>query len=104
MADALVVLTTTDSEDAASTLAQKIVEERLAACVQTTPIRSVYRWQGAVQREAEVLLLIKTRPDLLDRLEAFITQHHTYERPEIVALPIVGGSQAYQDWIVAETS
>jgi periplasmic divalent cation tolerance protein len=99
----VVVLTTTDSDEAARALARKIVGERLAACVQTTPIRSVYRWQGAVHEEGEVLLLIKTRHDLLGALERFIKEHHTYETPEIVALPIVGGSRAYQDWIAAET-
>jgi len=98
------VITTIDSEEAARALAQKIVGDRLAACVQTTPIRSVYRWQGTVQEEGEVLLLIKTRHELLGQLEAFITEHHTYETPEIVALPIVGGSRAYQDWIIAETT
>ncbi len=100
----MVVLTTTDSEEAAKALAALIVAERLAACVQTTPIRSVYRWQGAVRHESEVLLVIKTRVALLDRLEAFVKTHHTYDTPEIVALPIVGGSQEYLDWIAAETT
>ena len=98
------MLTTTDSEEAARALAQGIVGERLAACVQATPIRSVYRWEGAVHEEGEVLLLIKTRRDRLGALEAFIKDHHTYATPEIVALPIVGGSRAYQDWIAAETT
>lgn len=99
----VVVLTVTDSKEAARRLARAIVEERLAACVQVLPIESVYRWQGAVQEEAEALLLIKTRHDLFEQLEAFIKEHHTYETPEIVAIPIVAGSQAYLDWIAAET-
>jgi periplasmic divalent cation tolerance protein len=102
--DNVVVLTTLDSTEAATRLAHQIVEERLAACVQAMPIQSVYRWNGAVQEEAEVLLMIKTRGELFAPLEAFINARHSYETPEIVALPIVAGSQAYQDWIATETS
>lgn len=102
--ESIVVLTTTDSTDAADRLARAIVEERLAACVQLTPIRSVYRWQGAVHVEGETLLLIKTQRELFERLDAFIRERHSYETPEIVALPIVAGSQAYLDWIAAETA
>lgn len=100
----IVVLTTTDSTDAAARLAHQVVEARLAACVQVVPIHSVYRWQGAVQEEAEVLLLIKTRASGFERLEAFIKAHHTYETPEIVALPIVAGSAEYLGWIGTETT
>ena len=102
--DNLVVLTTTDSTEAANELARSIVEARLAACVQVLPIRSVYRWEGAVQDDAEVLLLVKTRADVYEALEAFIKARHTYDTPEIVALPIIAGSRAYQEWIVAETT
>ena len=100
----IVVLTTTDSTDAADQLARQVVEARLAACVQVLPIRSVYRWQGAVREEAEVLLVIKTQSSRFEALEQFIGARHTYDTPEIVAVPIVAGSQAYQDWIVAETA
>ena len=100
----VVVLTTTDSTDAAAQLARQVVEARLAACVQVVPIHSVYRWQGAVQEEAEVLLVMKTQASLFPGLEAFIKERHTYETPEIVALPIVAGSPEYLGWIVAETS
>ncbi len=99
----VVVLTTTESREAASALARGIVDERLAACVQVVPITSVYRWKGTTHEEAETLLLIKTQASLYDRLEAFIQARHSYETPEIVALPIAAGSQSYLDWLAAET-
>lgn len=102
--DGVVVLTTADSREAAERLARQIVDARLGACAQALPIQSVFRWNGAVQEESEVLLLIKTRAALFDRLEAFIRERHSYETPEIIALPIVAGSQQYQDWIIAETT
>ena len=102
-AEFVVVTTTVDSEDAAKSLSAGIVDSRLAACVQYTPINSVYRWKGAVESAAEYLLLAKTRSDLADDLVAFIRSNHSYELPEIVVLPIAGGLPAYLDWIADET-
>lgn len=97
------ILTTVGSKKAATTLADLIMAERLAACVQQVPIRSVYRWKGAIERASEILLIAKTRRDLAPRLAAFIRQHHTYELPEIVVLPITGGLTGYLRWIADET-
>lgn len=98
-----VVLTTTDSQAAAEDLASRIVESRLAACVQIVPIASVYRWRGAVQREREWLLLIKTAAARWDELERFIRAAHRYETPEIVLLSIECGSSDYLRWLADES-
>jgi periplasmic divalent cation tolerance protein len=100
MTDAVVVLVTAPSADVAASIARAVVEERLAACGNVLPgVRSIYRWQGKVQDEPEVLLLLKTQrrrfPELRDRILAL----HPYEVPEVVALPIEAGSDAYLDWI-----
>ena len=88
----------------AEQLAGALVGERLAACINIVPgLRSVFRWQGSVQRESEVLLLIKTCADRLDALAAAITQLHPYELPEILALTPSAGLPAYLDWIRAQT-
>lgn len=85
-------------------MAGGLVEARLAACVQIIgPVRSVYRWQGQVERADEVLLSIKTRAALYPQVEAAIRELHSYEIPEIVALPVAAGLPAYLDWIAAET-
>src|SRR5512133_1716383 len=100
MTDAVVVLVTAPSADVAATIARAVVEERLAACGNVLPaVRSIYRWQGKVQDEAEVLLILKTQrkrfPELRDRILAL----HPYEVPEALALPVEAGSDAYLDWI-----
>lgn len=96
----LVVLTTTANMEEAEGLAQKIVESRLAACVQILPqITSVYIWNEAVQKEAEHLILIKTLPEKFEELENFIKANHPYEVPEIVAVSSDKVSQSYLDWI-----
>jgi periplasmic divalent cation tolerance protein len=100
----LVAIATTDSEEAAEALADGLVKDRLAACVQiSSPIKSVYRWEGEVQRDAEWQLWIKTTNDPLDELTQWLGEHHTYDVPELVALPVVGGSPAYLTWVTDET-
>lgn len=94
-----VVLTTTATSEEAESLARSIVEVRLGACVQIQPIRSIYRWQGAVCDESEFRLSIKTRRAQFSALENFIQTHHNYETPEIVQVPITAGSAAYLQWI-----
>jgi periplasmic divalent cation tolerance protein len=94
-----VVLTTTATSDEAERLARGIVEARLGACVQIQPIRSIYRWQGAVCDESEFRLSIKTRQAQFVALKNFIRTHHSYETPEIVQIPIAAGSAAYLQWI-----
>jgi periplasmic divalent cation tolerance protein len=96
----LVVLTTAPTNEEAENLAQKIVEARLAACVQILPqMMSFYFWENAVQRDAEHLLLIKTLPEKFDELEKFIQSNHSYEVPEIVALPAKNVSEGYLSWL-----
>mgnify|MGYP000366941505 CR=1 FL=1 len=102
MADFRPVMATITAPDAetAQRLARRLVEDRLAACVQTVdPIRSIYRWQGRVHEEPEVLLLVKTAEPLIPRIEALLREIHPYEVPELACLPITCGSAAYLKWL-----
>ena len=95
----LVSIAAPDGETARR-LARLLVEERLAACVQIVdPIRSVYRWRGAVQEEPEALLLAKSSLDLIPRIEELLHREHPYELPELAAVPIQAGSPAYLSWL-----
>jgi periplasmic divalent cation tolerance protein len=86
--------------ETAARLARLLVEGRLAACVQIVdPIRSVYRWQGAVQEEKEVLLLAKSSQDLVPRIDELLRREHPYEVPELAAVPILTGAPAYLKWL-----
>ncbi len=102
--DLAVVTTTHDEEAKARELATAAVRERLAACAQVYPISSVYWWDGEVQSTAEWRIDFKTRADLSTRLAAFITEHHSYDTPEVITVPVVTGSTAYLDWVNAETT
>lgn len=96
----LVILTTTPTQKEAESLAGKIVENRLAGCVQIlSGLTSVYAWEGAIQRESEHLLLIKTLEEKYPELEAFISEHHSYQVPEIVALNSEQVSGTYLQWL-----
>ena len=88
----------------AEDLARALLDARLVACVNVTGVQSFYRWEGAVQNDAELLLIAKTAHRLLDPLIERIRELHSYETPEIIALPIVGGSAPYLDWIREETA
>lgn len=97
-----IVLCTCPDGESASRLALGLVENRLAACVNQVPgLTSVYPWQEKIETASEVLLLIKTRADRMAELEAFIRAHHPYELPEIVAVCVERGSQAYLNWLDA---
>lgn len=98
----VVAMTSAPNADEATSLATRLIEERLAACVQILRIRSLYRWQGKLSDDQEQLLLIKTRADLLPALEATIQVHHSYELPELTVLPLFMGSAAYLQWIDQE--
>lgn len=96
----LIVLTTCDDPEQAQHLADGLVEERLAACVNRIDnVRSTYRWQGAVERDAESLLVIKTAEDRYGALEEAIKRISGYELPEIVAVRIDGGLADYLSWV-----
>lgn len=98
------VVTTTDSAEAADELGRGIMDARLGACVQIVgPIRSIYRWEGEVQNEQEWQCWIKTSTDRLDALTEYINKNHSYDVPEVVVLPIVGGSTDYLSWVTNET-
>lgn len=103
MADYVQVVTTTDSEQAAATLARSIVEARVGACVQVVPIRSFYRWDDSVQDDPEWQLQIKTSAQRTDALVEHIKGHHTYDVPEVIVLPITAGNGAYLAWLDEET-
>lgn len=99
--DKRVVLVTCGSAEEAVRIAQALVEQRLAACVNvlTAPVHSIYRWKGTVESSEETLLVIKTSRRRLAALEAAVRKLHSYDVPECIALPIVAGSKAYLDWI-----
>jgi periplasmic divalent cation tolerance protein len=102
MSDFQIVLTTCGDRETAERIAHRLVEQRLAACVNILPgVQSVYRWQGAIQSESEVLLLIKTKVPLLREVQSTIVSLHSYEVPEFLVLPISGGSDAYMAWLEA---
>lgn len=99
-----VVVTTTDSEEAARALAAGAVAARLGACAQIVgPVTSVFRWEGAVQTEREWRVEIKTAADRVPALTDHLKAHHGYDVPEIIATPIEGGNAEYLSWLVAET-
>lgn len=103
-AEHLTVITTIDSAAAAGELARRIVEARLGACVQIVgPIRSIYRWEGDVEDEQEWQCWIKTARDRLDELTEHLNDHHPYDVPEVVALPVLGGNDDYLAWVTSET-
>lgn len=97
------VMTSTASEAEAQTLAQHIVQARLAACVQVQAIKSFYVWKEQPCAEQEWLLLIKSRTAVYPALEDFIRAQHRYETPEIVQLPITAGSSDYLRWLTLQT-
>lgn len=102
MTDALLVITTAETEADAERLARLLVELELAACVQVLPrMTSIYRWQGKVEQSGETLLLIKTNRAAYSRLEAAIKQNHSYDTPEIIAVPVEAGLNEYLNWLSA---
>ena len=103
--DYIEVRTTIDTAEGATKIAQELVANRLAACVQVSgPLNSVYWWQGQVETAEEWLCTAKTRRDLYDAVEEAIRAVHSYEEPEIIAVPIVAGSKSYLHWLDEETS
>ncbi len=102
--DVRVVLVTAPDPEVAGSLARALVAERLAACVNLVPgIRSLYRWEGEVQDDAEVLLVIKTTEGRVAPLAERVAALHPYDLPEVLALPAVGGSAPYLDWVATES-
>jgi periplasmic divalent cation tolerance protein len=102
MTDQIVVLSTCSSPEEAERLARLLVERRLAACVSVVPgVRSFFRWQGAVDCAAEWLLVAKSSRGLFPALAAALELEHSYEVPEVLALPVVEGAANYLNWLAA---
>lgn len=98
--DTLIVLSTFGSADEARTVARTLVEEKLVACANLLPaVESIYRWQGAIETATEVMVLFKTNIDRYYRLEERLKELHSYELPEIVALPVQVGLLPYLRWV-----
>ncbi|KAL3504847.1 hypothetical protein ACH5RR_034688 [Cinchona calisaya] len=96
----IVVYVTVPNKEAGKKLAESIVKEKLAACVNRVPgVESVYEWKGEIQYDSEELLIIKTRESLLEALTEHVKANHEYEVPEVIALPITGGNLQYLEWI-----
>ena len=105
MDEAIIILTNLPDRDAAIRLAQELVTNRLAACVNVlSDCTSVYRWKGELERATEVPVLIKTRRERYGEVEAAIRRLHPYELPEIVAIPLAHGLPEYLEWVASETS
>jgi periplasmic divalent cation tolerance protein len=103
MTDKIVVFSTCSTQEEAAQIARKLVAEHLAACVNVAPgVRSFYRWKGAIEEADEFLLIIKSSRALFDRLRVELEKAHTYETPEVVAVPVVEGSPNYLNWLEAE--
>jgi len=104
MTEALVVLITASSPEEGEAIACALVEEKLAACVNVIPgMTSLYRWRGELQKEGEVLLVVKSRRGLFDRLAARVRELHSYQVPEIIALPVILGDEDYLRWLSEAT-
>ena len=103
MSEFVVVFVTVGSADEGDRLARALVESRLAACVnRVKSVQSIYRWQGKIESSEEELLIVKTRRDLFERLKEKIQQLHSYQVPEIIALPIIEGNENYLRWLDEE--
>lgn len=103
MTDKIVVLSTCGSSEEGLRIARSLVESRLAACVNIVPAAtSVYRWEGRLEQSSEVILIIKSSRELFGRLQQTLLQSHSYEVPEVLALPVLDGSGRYLNWIEGE--
>lgn len=101
----ILVMTTCASHEEAETLVQKLLKARLIACGNILAgVQSLFHWKGQISHEQEVLVLMKSRKKYYKELEEWIQAHHSYEVPEIIALPILVGSAEYLDWLYEETS
>jgi len=102
--EALVVLCTTASKDDAKMLAHELIGDKLAACVTLNPeVTSIYSWKGAIEEETECLMIIKTRRKRFSALKRRIIELHSYDVPEIIAIPVVDGNRDYLKWLREQT-
>jgi periplasmic divalent cation tolerance protein len=104
-ANLVVAFSTAGSPEEARRIATALIAEQLAACVNIVDnIHSVYQWQGEIHSSSESLLLIKTRANLIPAIDSRLRELHSYDIPELVAIPIVQGAQSYLDWLISSTS
>ncbi len=104
MSDCVVVYITVSSESEGAKIARSLVEEKLAACVNIVPnVKSFYQWEGQLQEDKELLLIIKSRGKKMSGLIHRVNELHSYDVPEVICLPISNGSPDYLDWIKEET-
>jgi periplasmic divalent cation tolerance protein len=100
----IVIFITAPNEDEAASIARSLVEARLAACANIVRnIRSIYTWQGSIQDDNEVLMMVKTRKSLFSKVSVKVRELHSYDVPEIIALPIIDGSPDYLNWLKEST-
>lgn len=105
MTDKVVVFVTCGTAEQAEHIAQTLVEERLAACVNiTNPIRSLYHWEGKLNDDLEVMLMIKTSRALFDKVRRRVEQLHSYQTPEVICLPVIDGAPNYLNWLASSLS
>ena len=104
MTNKIVVFTTCGSEEEARKLATALIEKHIAACVNISPpVTSVYRWKGSIEQAQEWLLIIKSRRERFEELRVVLESAHSYELPEVLAIPVVDGSPNYLEWVEEET-
>jgi periplasmic divalent cation tolerance protein len=104
MTEYIIVLITAPNEEESASIGHALIGERLAACVNMIrSVRSIYRWQGRIEDEQEVLMIIKTKRVLFERLQERVKELHSYAVPEIIAFPLVDGNEAYLNWLGQET-
>lgn len=101
--DYCVITTTTDSQENADAITQLLLEKKLVACVQSTVIQSAYHWEGKMIKSEEILLQMKTKRSLFEKLQRAIEHLHTYDVPEIIMVPIADANLSYLQWIEEET-
>jgi periplasmic divalent cation tolerance protein len=105
MENVLIVFVTVSSQEEGERIGSSLVESKLAACVNVLPqVSSIFSWQGKIEKDGEVLLLIKTTRERMDDLAARIKEMHSYDLPEILAVPVFAGSRDYIDWVQQETN
>ncbi|GJQ59539.1 MAG: divalent-cation tolerance protein CutA [Candidatus Scalindua sp. AMX11] len=104
MENCIVIFITTSSLDEAKKLGRTLVEEKLAACSNImSPVHSIYHWQGELCDDEEALMVLKTKRELFSQIETRVKELHSYEVPEIIAMPIIEGSENYLSWLKNET-
>jgi len=103
MTDKIIVLSTASSAEEAEKIARRLVEQRLAACVNVAAgVRSFYRWKGSIEDTGEWLLIIKSSRSRFEKLQAELEKLHSYEVPEVIAMPVIEGARNYLDWMEGE--